>query len=122
MKTKEETQKLPKAFKTKWLKALRSGKFKKGKSMLYDKDDDTYCCLGVAGAICGVTNMHNICYLDRKENKKIRGLSKVPKLLIGNGTYSFSLDAVNPIAKKLSYMNDKGSSFNKIADWIEKHL
>lgn len=32
----------------KWLLLLRDGSMKKGVSQLYDKSDDTFCCLGVA--------------------------------------------------------------------------
>lgn len=30
-----------------WIDALRSGEYKQGKGVLYNKKDNTYCCLGV---------------------------------------------------------------------------
>lgn len=45
MKTKANFT-MPKAVKDKWLKALRSGKYKQGQGMLRD-DEGGYCCLGV---------------------------------------------------------------------------
>jgi len=33
--------------KAKWVAALRSGKYKQGQRALHNRDDDTYCCLGV---------------------------------------------------------------------------
>ncbi len=54
--------KLPKDFATKWLEALRSGKYKQSTSELatIDKteneatvDGTGFCCLGVAGHLCG---------------------------------------------------------------------
>lgn len=47
---------LPKEFTEKWLKALRSGKYEQGTFKLYKEEDNSYCCLGVAGNICGVSN------------------------------------------------------------------
>jgi hypothetical protein len=34
-----------------WIKALRSGKYKQGRGRLYNKGDNTYCCLGVLNAL-----------------------------------------------------------------------
>ncbi len=39
--------KLPKAVKSKWIKALTSGEYKQGRGSLMPSQD-TYCCLGVA--------------------------------------------------------------------------
>lgn len=33
--------------KTKWVEALRSGKYKQGKKSLRSREGDKYCCLGV---------------------------------------------------------------------------
>lgn len=46
--------KLNKTFKARWLKALRSGDYKQGETQLVSKDM-SYCCLGVAGSLCGLT-------------------------------------------------------------------
>ena len=49
--------KLNKQFKKKWLSALRSGEYKKGKGQLRTKDN-RFCCLGVACEIKGLTPVH----------------------------------------------------------------
>jgi hypothetical protein len=36
----------------KWIDALRSGKYKQGKSELHNSDTNEYCCLGVLNEIC----------------------------------------------------------------------
>jgi hypothetical protein len=36
-----------------WTAALRSGEYKQGTGFLYNEKDDTYCCLGVLGALAG---------------------------------------------------------------------
>lgn len=45
---------MDKQIKTKWVKALRSGRYKQGDGVLY-ADDKTYCCLGVLCAVQGVS-------------------------------------------------------------------
>ncbi len=114
---KQIYEKLPKAFKNKWLKALRSGEFQQGKTYLENKLDDdssSYCCIGVACRI-----MH--------PNKKLKGFGwinsdlgrlrdlKVPKMLHGDGSE-------NVLVAKLANMNDSGKSFKVIANFIEKNL
>jgi hypothetical protein len=37
-----------------WCKALKSGKYKQGKGMLYNRESRKYCCLGVLGRIAGL--------------------------------------------------------------------
>lgn len=109
MKNKE---KLPIAFKKKWLKALRSGEYQQGIGEL-KSIDGKYCCLGVAAEVCGATRIKKLEFI--KKGNKIRGITKIPNLLIGDR-------ASNSIVYKLSTMNDEGESFKKIANYIEKHL
>jgi len=104
-------KKLPKVFKRKWLKALRSGEYEQGKSVLRNSKNE-YCCLGVAAHICGVISITGKQFIELESG--IIGISKIPELLIG--------DLDNAIVRKLSIMNDCGESFNKIADYIEKYL
>jgi hypothetical protein len=107
--------KLKKSAKTKWLKALRSGKYEQGKGALnnsvtcYDEQgfatlrtETQYCCLGVACAI-GITR-------PSREDGEIS---------TGWVTKTF-LD--KPTQKHLADMNDNGQSFKKIAAWISKKL
>lgn len=44
---KEVTPKMDARVKRKWVKALRSGKYSKGKYQLRSWDGEAYCCLGV---------------------------------------------------------------------------
>jgi len=103
---------LPKAFTAKWLKALRSGDYEQGKSALYN--DNKYCCLGVAGAICGYqekldSSEGEACYLDEIN------VEDVPEEL----TIACGLDNFVWV---LSRMNDDGKSFEEISEWIEKNV
>lgn len=100
---------MEKKLKNKWVKVLRSGKYTQGKGFLYNKKSNTFCCLGVLGAVCGVP-------LEKLNRKtfllNFKGDAKVPKDLTG----------CRGITSQLANMNDKGDSFDIIADFIEKDL
>lgn len=106
---KKQKEKLPRAFKKKWVAALRSGKYKQGMHVLYNPDKETYCCLGVAGIICGNIPDQLIGYgsLDAP-------LIKIPKSLFGLSAGS--------TPNKLSIFNDNGKSFRWIAAYIDRYL
>lgn len=107
---KSKTDKLPKAFKNKWIKALRSGDYKQGKLKLYNKEFDSYCCLGVAAYLCGVRDFKGLTFI--KKGIGLRGISKIPDLLKGD----------SGIPKGLASMNDRGYSFDEIAGYIKENL
>ncbi len=89
----------------KWLKALRSGKFKQGRGML--ENNGYFCCLGVA---CKVNKLEYCGYdgILTDENKNALGLRDP------SGDF---LDG-----DALVTMNDlRGAGFRKIATYIEKH-
>lgn len=120
-----KTGKLPKAFKNKWLKALRSGEYKQAKRALKREIQEDgqgiqygYCCLGVAAEIAGCKiPIEKAGWIagGRKDlnAKAVKGYTKVPKLLQENGF----------IPKLLSNLNDIDNyDFKRIADWIEKNI
>lgn len=113
-------KKLPKRFKQRWVKALRSGKYKQNCNGYLKDEEDKYCCLGVAAELCGVKSF----------GKTNDWLSKAvlntnpPKLLIEDGkqdTFDGRLQQFT-IPEKLAYFNDKGKSFKWIAAYIERYL
>lgn len=114
---------LPKAFKNKWLKALRSGDFKQGQDFL--ESSDGYCCLGVACRI-----VHPKMKLEGKDLiypdsfPKTYSKIKVPKILHGVAIegLEFTHGSYNPVVAKLAIMNDNGKTFKQIATFIEKNL
>jgi hypothetical protein len=124
----EQNQKLEPEFKTKWIKALRSGDYKQGNKIggghLYNENSNTYCCIGVAGAICGIDTDELKKYF-YAQSKDIFNNS-LPKILIG-------VPDNNIIVKILTFKNDgdddvdvnpdgKKYTFNEIADYIEENL
>lgn len=91
------------AIKQKWVKALVSGKYRQGRLYLYDRN--TYCCLGVLGAVCGISNdaMDNAMMPDAVASRRY------PKLN-------------DDIAQDLAILNDSGVPFDMIAGLIDSAL
>lgn len=121
---------LPQGFTQKWLVALRSGEYPQASGSLYKQDIITgYCCLGVAGSICGMSN-------EELEDKGLFSESffheidklPVPKELIG-------IIGENDLVSILAHMNDGiydeksgltteeiKRTFPQIADWVEANV
>jgi hypothetical protein len=96
--------------KAKWVKALRSGEYKQARKKL--RDGENYCCLGVLCQIAGLP-------ID-EDGDSVVGASKVSAV----SQYQPIYDAVGDTwtARKLAEMNDDGTPFHGIADYIEEHL
>lgn len=98
--------------KVKWLEALRSGEYKQGKSSLYNRLHDSYCCLGVLLEVNGAEKLDNGSYKDF-------GSVATP-----NGYCGVEQKEKN----KLMGMNDgevgveSPLTFVEIANWIEQNL
>lgn len=109
---KQEYPKLPKDFKTQWIEALRSGKYKQGVRRLHNKEHDAYCCMGVA---CRLVDKD----IDLEDWGVIADSLNLnlPPMLV-----SKPFDA-KLVPDKLIDLNDiQDKSFNEIADWIEENL
>jgi len=116
--SEKKYQKIKKSVKKRWVKALRSGKYKQGVYALcaYDEDDALrYCCLGVL--VEEEVGGHWILHQDFG-TYSLDGYSDV-----------FPDEAAKEIGlsdaahDKLTQLNDiSGKSFEEIADWIEENL
>ena len=109
----EITEKLPVEFKKKWVEALRSGTYKQGKANLYEPKTCSYCCIGVAGKLCGIelNELSDEGYL----MSDVLDLSNVPNMIQGCGDE-------NALTDYLAFMNDNDKTFEQIADWIDLNL
>lgn len=117
MKIDGKEVRLPKRFKDKWVKALRSGEYTQGKYQLYSPYTNSYCCLGVAATICGKDTDEIARKCDLKE---LSDYKNIPKLLISTEKGGSASDL---IIGKLMKFNDSGEkSFNYIAAYIERYL
>jgi hypothetical protein len=133
--------KLPVKFKEKWIKALRSGKYLQCTDSLmgtaYSKEEcdeydnvikesdilgEGYCCLGVAGKICGLDmdEWGSVGMLNDVDSNYLP--SELPEILT-KPYHTIRRDGKEmSVAGKLASMNDEGCTFNEIADYIEKNL
>lgn len=100
-----------KANRKKWVKALRSGKYRQAKNNLVDSGG--YCCLGVLAKVRGVSD------------KRLAGqncLALFPHLMraVGLRDNEGGFELVDGCETEyLSNLNDSGVSFAEIADIIE---
>jgi hypothetical protein len=98
-----------------WIEALRSGEYKQTTATLENKEG--YCCLGVA---CVVAEKHGV-VVSHKPNEKLLGgnLNDQTSVMEWLGLYSGEGD--NSTGVSLVQMNDDGTTFNDIADFIENN-
>jgi len=113
---------MKKAIKKRWLKALRSGKYKQGTGWL--RNGEEYCCLGVLCDIYGKekweTHATNSFYSFLGST-----CTMVQKVLNWSGLTRANGDNVklkNGDIVCLSSLNDNGLTFEQIADLIEEQL
>jgi hypothetical protein len=102
-------------FAKEWVKALRSGKYKQAKNVLYEADRNAFCCLGVACDISGLPpekwhgNEYTVLPLEVQE-----------KLNLSSKYGCFQEDTTSSRINSLVNLNDNlGYSFDQIADIIE---
>lgn len=107
--------------KRKWIEALRSGKYDQGHGTLRRKN--TFCCLGVQLDIAG-------CRWEKVTQETMDDVIYIPYVNLthvsGQGFWSYDymeeIGLSSEEMRQLANMNDIGSSFNEIADYIEKNL
>jgi hypothetical protein len=117
----------------KWVKALRSGKYKQGQGYLKQfnsKGQPRHCCLGVLCEIYNDTmkNSHKkslntieyhkiICF-----GKETQVLPLIVKKWAGMKTYIGIMNNSNKVEYCLSGINDSGKKFSTIANIIEENV
>ena len=112
----------------KWIKALRSGEYAQGKDYLVTtrtgEDYDRFCCLGVLNDVNGRG------VWKPKEGRRFCGSDYEPFVITyyhqGNNPYQLSDKARRELGitlREQSYLmelNDRGATFNDIADVLEE--
>ena len=123
IKLQKKSKVLDPKIKAKWLKALRSGKYKQTRQgSLYNEKTDAYCCLGVLQhCISGPDGVESYCYPSDDwyySNIDVSLADISPKSLGINAKKEH-----NSVQDVLASLNDNAKyNFSKIADWIEKYL
>ena len=108
----------------KWVKALRSGEYKQTKNVL--KDNDGFCCLGVLCDISKNDLSRDISSVDwawdhsKQTNRFLLEYAHIPHEVLEWSGMGNSTGRYDPIHPSLTALNDRGHSFNQIADIIEK--
>jgi len=105
---------MDKRVKSKWLKALRSRKYKQTTGRLR-RDGNERCCLGV---LADVQKMK--WKLDEEDVYRIEFEDWLLDAEMFYGTAAGGLEF--EVAKQLATMNDGGKKFYQIARWIERNL
>ena len=114
--------------KEKWIQALKSGNYKQGTGNLYNIRDNSYCCLGVLGSLCNISNTDLI---HRSFIRNNYGDSQYDhscpkdsdKLYPSAFKKDFTDLSKENLAFILSNMNDiEKKSFKEISDYIEKEI
>lgn len=114
--------------KAKWVKALRSGRYKQGKNALRKRTEDgklEYCCIGVLANVCGTHWRADPDALTPGSfvptNKEVR-LNTKSEWDDHTEYIDYSVLPKN-LQKKLVDLNDTDNKdFDQIADWIEENL
>lgn len=100
-----------------WEKALESGDYEKGTSVLRSKDDK-YCCLGVA---CELFDNENTVIID--DSYYVYGESQYGAFATENVVAALGLYSINACIrdgeKSLSTINDLNDSFQPVIDAIK---
>jgi len=125
------------SLKQKWVRALRSGKYKQASGQL--KTEDGFCCLGVLCDVYDSTNWTVAADNDLGEAyqewhykiSKLGGYTSIMKDVLPDEVVDAAgLDLQNPevpygidgTRTSLAQLNDTGATFAQIADLIETHL
>lgn len=111
--------------KTKWITALRSGKYRKSTRVLkryFKTTAPGHCCLGVLCEIIKNDFPHaeDLLQSNRLIALPKRSVTSCASLLDQETLAHVGLDSEQQ--RKLAGKNDKGATFRQIADYIEKKL
>jgi hypothetical protein len=124
--------KLKPEIKTRWVDALRSGKYKQGRGQLHHTlNENTFCCLGI---LCDVVFPDLNMSWDAGHENYIPGSLSMPTreinsyCFVDNEFGDAHYEIVVPLYESvgLAHINDNlqsdGYDFNKIADLIEEQF
>ena len=107
--------------KFRWLKALRSGKYRQTEGRLCKTaprdTDPSYCCLGVLADIQG-----ELKYDPLSHARRFLGMAGTWLYKSWDGAVPETAYLSRPMQQHLGHLNDHGWDFKAIADWIEQNV
>lgn len=104
------------SLKQKWVEALRSKKYKQGRSCLRSRDDE-FCCLGV---LCDVIDPN--VWRNPKNTKWTSSYEYLTYTRLLPPSVQQCQNLPQTQLEKLMNMNDDGKPFTEIADYIEVNI
>lgn len=120
------TKEQQKENRAKWVKALRSGKYKQGEGVLFDKKTKAYCCLGVLCNVAGIKPVTSktakgVSLFDGAENTAPQTAMDFVGLSTEGGAFDdLEQKYYKDITNALWKLNDEHRfTFKQIADVIE---
>lgn len=96
-----------------WVDALRSGKYRQGQNTLHNTDSGSFCCLGVAAAVWGISTPET---MGVQEDRYGTPATEGPTEIYQELRFVMPTEIVDTGID----MNDGGKSFAEIADMIER--
>ena len=107
--------------KQKWVSALRSGEYQQTQRLLHDENG--FCCLGV---LCDLYGKENNVEWELTDNGNYYNFQDknvyLPHSVVEWSGIGDDDPTINDRESRLARLNDCGSTFNEIADVIEKQL
>jgi hypothetical protein len=112
-----------KRIRNRWVKLLRSGKFKQGQRYLRDFDD-SYCCLGVLLSAVDSKSWKSVKIKTEYAFQELKEWKHPGRADLDFLTKAFlkKVGMTDEQQRHLAVMNDTGKSFKRIATYIEKNL
>lgn len=108
----------------KWITALRSGEYEQGKYLLHNLNNNTFCCLGILCELA-LQDGVDITVIDTLAGaNSYDGCKFVLPLSVQNWSGMRSVDgtAKSQIYLSLSGLNDAGTTFEEVAEIIERNM
>jgi hypothetical protein len=103
--------------KTKWIQALRSGKYKQGQAYL--REGEYYCCLGV---LCDLNESRQWTHIDHPSKKIYSPFPNEDHQMLPKNISQWA-NLIEIEQDELIELNDTDNyTFEQIADYIEENL
>jgi len=109
---------MPAEYKAKWIAALRSGEYKQGRGKMYNKEDDSYCCLGVLQKVLDGDKQIG-CGYPTLEWSRTKNMSQFHSFHINPANSAQYLSTYHRLAIKNDF---PGENFLSIADRIDTNV